>query len=119
METRTYDDIILIARDKILIDWVYKYLKKIIKSSKLLNRIVASCKTINDLKLYGISDSDISDMQWEYTQEHMETRRKRRNHNSWHNDPSTTFSTDELMTTFHDSQLTQWTSVPSSYSHTQ
>ena len=115
METRTYNDIILIARDKIRIDWVYKYLKKIIKSSKLLNRIVSSCKNINDLKLYGISESDISEIQWNYTQEHMEARGKRRNYNSWHNDPSTTyidysFSNEERMTTVYDTELTQWTS---------
>jgi hypothetical protein len=121
METKTYDDIILIARNKIPPQWVHKYLKKIITSIKLLNRILSSCKSIDDLKLYGLSESDIQDLQWNYSQEHMKARGKRRNYNSWHNDTTTTytpntfinesyFSPDELMTTLYDSELTKWAS---------
>jgi len=88
METRTYNDITLIARNKILIDWVYKHLKKMIKSSKLLDRVVSSCKSIDDLKLYGIPESDIVELQWKYSQEHMTAIDKRRNPNSWVNGPN-------------------------------
>ena len=84
------------------------------KSIKLLNRILSSCKSIDDLKLYGLSESDIEELQWNYSKEHMAAREKRRNYNSWHNDPTATFSDKELMTTLYDSELTQW----ASYSYT-
>ena len=107
METRTYNDIILIARDKILIDWVYKYLKKIIKSPKLLERIVSSCKTMNDLKLYGISESDLDEIQWNYSKEHMVKTSARRN--PWFNGTSTSTMGEDFITTVFDSELTEWT----------